>query len=212
MTTTAPAGTPAGGMDTNRGRAWLVTGLVVAVVLLIGSAGATVSWIGVGRTSSFGAVGSGYSHMGGSGGMMRGRVATSVPALPGTTVQVTAVDMGAMMGGTGPMRLVLDRATAPAGTVSLVLANSGNRPHELLVLPLSDDQRAGTRPVRSDGTVDESGSVTEASRSGASGTGDGIAPGTAGWTSVDLPAGRYELLCNLPGHYAAGMFAELTVS
>jgi hypothetical protein len=26
------------------------------------------------------------------------------------------------------------------------------------------------------------------------------------------PAGRYELVCNLPGHYAAGMYAEITVS
>lgn len=37
-------------------------------------------------------------------------------------------------------------------------------------------------------------------------------PRTAGWTTLDLPAGRYELICNLPGHYAAGMYTELTVS
>jgi len=27
-----------------------------------------------------------------------------------------------------------------------------------------------------------------------------------------LAAGRYELLCNLPGHYAAGMYTELDVT
>jgi len=27
-----------------------------------------------------------------------------------------------------------------------------------------------------------------------------------------LKPGRYEVLCNLPGHYAAGMYAELDVT
>ncbi len=40
--------------------------------------------------------------------------------------------------------------------------------------------------------------------------GDGIAVGAAGW--VTLEPGRYELVCNLPGHYAAGMYNELDVS
>ncbi len=41
--------------------------------------------------------------------------------------------------------------------------------------------------------------------------GDGIAPGAASWVTLHLDAGRYELICNLPGHYAAGMFTELDV-
>ncbi len=28
---------------------------------------------------------------------------------------------------------------------------------------------------------------------------------------LDLEAGKYALVCNLPGHYAAGMFADFTV-
>jgi uncharacterized cupredoxin-like copper-binding protein len=28
---------------------------------------------------------------------------------------------------------------------------------------------------------------------------------------VTLPPGRYELVCNLPGHYAAGMYSQLSV-
>ncbi|WP_253033861.1 sulfocyanin-like copper-binding protein [Arthrobacter sp. H16F315] len=27
-----------------------------------------------------------------------------------------------------------------------------------------------------------------------------------------MPPGRYELVCNLPGHYAAGMYSQLKVS
>lgn len=40
----------------------------------------------------------------------------------------------------------------------------------------------------------------------------GIDPGAIGWVTVDLPRGAYELVCNLPGHYAAGMYTELRVS
>lgn len=197
-------------------RMWLVVGLVTAVVLLVGSVAATAAGAGpagIGPTTnrgwSFAGPGPGPGY--GPGGMMRGRVDTAVPQLEGTTVRVTAVDMGAMMGGQGPMGLIADRSSAPAGTVSLVLANAGWRTHELVVLPLADGQPVGTRAVGADGTVDESGSLGEASRTGGAGTGDGIEPQAAGWTTLDLPAGRYELVCNLPGHYAAGMYAELTV-
>ena len=41
--------------------------------------------------------------------------------------------------------------------------------------------------------------------------GDGIAPGTSSWVTLPLAPGRDELVCNLPGHYAAGMYAQITV-
>ena len=201
---TGAAGRDLPGRAGGRRRARLVAVLVTAVVLLVGSVTATIAWGGPGRSSTA-VVGSGW------GGIMGGRVAASVPQLGGTTVHVTAVDMGAMMGG-GRAGLVLDRASVPAGTVSLALTNAGRRAHELVVLPLAGGQQVGARTVGADGTVDESGSLGEASRSGGADTGDGIRPGAAGWTTLDLPAGRYELICNIPGHYAAGMYAELTVS
>lgn len=203
----APASPPAGGRRPG-GRAWLVAALVTAVALLVGSIAGTIAWSRNGGVST--STGSSWSRSG--GGMMGGRVSTRVPTLPGTTVQVTALDMGAMMGGRAGMRLAVDRTTVPAGTVSLVLGNSGFRTHELVVLPLAAGQQAGTRSVGSDRKVDETGSLGEASQTGGSGTGEGVQPGTAGWTTLDLPAGRYELVCNLPGHYAAGMYAELTVN
>jgi uncharacterized cupredoxin-like copper-binding protein len=180
---------------------------VTAVVLLVGSIAGTIAWTRGGASTPTGSAWSGSY-----GGMMGGRLSTRVPALPGTTVRVTAVDMGAMMGGRSGMRLVVDRSSVPAGTVSLVLGNLGFRIHELVVLPLASDQQAGERAVGSDRKVDETGSLGEASQTAGSGTGEGIQPGAAGWTTLDLPAGRYELICNLPGHYAAGMFTELSVS
>jgi len=54
--------------------------------------------------------------------------------------------------------------------------------------------------------------VGEASASCAEGSGEGILPGALGWVTVTLRPGRYEIVCNLPGHYAAGMYAQITVT
>jgi uncharacterized cupredoxin-like copper-binding protein len=79
-------------------------------------------------------------------------------------------------------------------------------------VPLAAGQRPGTRTVGSDGKVDERDSLGEVSATCRAGEGDGIAAGSSGWVSLPLPVGRYELVCNLPGHYAAGMYAELDVA
>jgi uncharacterized cupredoxin-like copper-binding protein len=82
--------------------------------------------------------------------------------------------------------------------------------HELVVMRLPEGG-VGTRSVGADGRVSEEGSLGEASRSCGEGAGEGIAPGAVSWVSLNLASGRYELICNLPGHYAMGMFTELDV-
>jgi len=144
----------------------------------------------------------------------------TVPNLPGTVVNVSVTNMGGpMLGGPGMgggvrggmMRLTADVTSVPHGTVSFVATNLGSINHELVILPLPGNQIAGTRPLRDDSTVDEAASIGEASNTCGSGTGDGIAPGASSWTTVTLAPGRYELVCNLPGHYAAGMYTQLTI-
>ena len=75
--------------------------------------------------------------------------------------------------------------------------------------PLDDASWALVGPR---GRVSEAGSLGEASRSCGPGPGEGITAGSAGWTTLTLPAGRYELVCNLHNHYANGMRQALTVS
>lgn len=142
-----------------------------------------------------------------------------VPALAGTVVDATLVNMGGPMmmnaptgSMTGMMRLTLDRSTVTHGQVSLLAINAGNVNHELVILPLPTGQIVGTRAIGADARIDETGSLGEASNTCSAGSGDGIAPGTSSWVTVSLPAGRYEIVCNLPGHYASGMYAQLTVS
>lgn len=142
-------------------------------------------------------------------------------SLPGRVVRVRLMGMGNgggmmggddMMGGAGGMlRLLADRASVPSGRVSFTAENLGNATHELVVLPLSAGQSAGQRVVGTGDRVDEAGSLGEASRSCGAGAGDGIRAGAAGWVTLDLKPGRYELVCNLKGHYRAGMYAELDV-
>ncbi|WP_158274575.1 plastocyanin/azurin family copper-binding protein [Cellulomonas sp. WB94] len=199
---------------TPRGR--LIAGLVAAVALLLGSAGAVVAWSSANHDSSRAVT---WGGNGGRAGMLGPRSGTdsSVPDLPGTVVHAVVGDMGGpMMRGNdrsaASMYLHLDRTTVPHGTVSFVVTNAGMRNHELVVLPLDGDQRAGSRVAGTDRRIDESGSLGEVADAGGGSGDSGIAPGATGWVTLDLPAGRYELVCNLPGHYAAGMFAEITVT
>lgn len=163
----------------------------------------------------------------------------AVPALAGSQVSATLVDLrammrggtagstaGGMMGGGGPplgqndwhrfrhgmMRVTLAPTSVVHGTVSLRVHNTGYLTHELVVLPLAAGQAAGSRVPGPDGQVAEVGSLGEASGSCAAGSGDGIDAGSTGWVTLRLPAGRYEIVCNLPGHYAAGMRIEFDVT
>jgi uncharacterized cupredoxin-like copper-binding protein len=112
----------------------------------------------------------------------------------------------------GMMRLVAHPKTVPAGKVTLRVFNTGSLSHEVIVLPLPRGRFAGERAIGPNGRVSERGSLAEASRTCGAGEGDGIAPRTTGWTTLRLQPGRYELVCNNPGHYGAGMYAELDVT
>jgi len=187
-------------------RPLLVGALVAAVVALVASGA-----VAVGALS--GGVGPGWH------GFLAGS-ARDAPKLPGTVVTVSLRNMGGpMMGGQGntmmgrgSMGLIADHATVPHGTVSFFVTNDGSINHEMVVLPLSETQAVGTRPIAGDGQVDESGSHGEASKTNGEGAGEGIVPGASGWMTITLAPGHYELVCNLAGHYRSGMFADLTVT
>ncbi len=143
----------------------------------------------------------------------------TVPHLAGTVVTVDLADTGATPDGqhsrmTSGVRisLIVDRDTVPRGAVSFLAINRGNIAHELVVLPLADGQAAGARPIGSDATVSEAGVLAEASAPCGEGPGSSIPPGASSWVVATLPPGHYELICNLPGHYAAGAYTELTVT
>jgi uncharacterized cupredoxin-like copper-binding protein len=90
--------------------------------------------------------------------------------------------------------------TAAAGTVTFEAANVGKVEHELEVVKTetkADALELDGPKAKVDG--EERGEV------------GGIAAGESKDLKVDLDAGHYILLCNLPGHYQQGMRADFTV-
>jgi uncharacterized cupredoxin-like copper-binding protein len=97
-------------------------------------------------------------------------------------------------------------ATGKAGSVSISAKNVGQLPHELVLA--RTNAAPDKLPTLSDGSVDES-------KLEAQGNAPGEIPETPAGESkkatLELPAGRYVMYCNIPGHYVAGMYGTLTV-
>lgn len=92
-----------------------------------------------------------------------------------------------------------DSPNATSGKVEFNADNVGKLPHELVVL--KTDEAAGSLKVTG-GRVSEKDSV---------GSIHDIAAGDSKADELDLKPGKYVLVCNLPGHYQAGMYTPLTV-
>jgi uncharacterized cupredoxin-like copper-binding protein len=88
-----------------------------------------------------------------------------------------------------------------AGTVTLIARNAGSTIHDLVLLKTDvavdklpvDGQ---TQKAKEDGRID---AVTQ------------ISPGKSSNLRIELPAGAYVVLCNVPTHYQLGMRSALTV-
>jgi uncharacterized cupredoxin-like copper-binding protein len=204
--------------------------------LVLGVATASIA-LGIASTAALTAAGLGNP----GGPFLTAPPSCEVPALPGAVVDVTLTDMpGTMMGpGMGPammglrpsgqygpgapapgypwpgmrmMGLSLSSTTVPAGQVSLRVVNDGAWIHELAVLPLESGHNIGQRRIEADNKVDESASLGHVEGSCGADEGDGLVPGASGWTTITLAPGRYELICNIAGHYRAGMYDLLDVA
>ena len=101
-------------------------------------------------------------------------------------------------------RIKVAPARVRAGDVRLLVRNQGPDTHELIIVRAGRGR--GPLPLRSDGlTVDEEAlpSVGEE---------DDWSPGRRSELVLHLKPGRYELFCNMAGHYLGGMRAELVVT
>jgi uncharacterized cupredoxin-like copper-binding protein len=117
---------------------------------------------------------------------------SSYRARAGTEVRVTERDF----------RIKIAPAKVRAGDVRLLLQNKGPDAHELIMVRASH----GRLPLRTDGlTVDEEGLASVE-------TVEAQPPGTVDELLVHLKPGRYELFCNMAGHYQGGMRAVLVVT
>jgi uncharacterized cupredoxin-like copper-binding protein len=98
-------------------------------------------------------------------------------------------------------QIVVEPGRIPAGEVELVVRNQGPDTHELIMVR----SRGSQPPLRRDGlTVDEE-ALHEV------GAVEGVHPDGVGRVRLHLAPGRYELFCNMAGHFMAGMHGELVV-
>ncbi|MGI8504350.1 MAG: sulfocyanin-like copper-binding protein [Hassallia sp.] len=103
------------------------------------------------------------------------------------------------------MKFELSQSTVPAGDVEFVVTNKGKMPHEMEVV--KTDLTVDKLPVSSDGRLDtdkagkEIGEIEE----------DDLKSGATKTLKVNLTPGKYLIVCNLPGHFKAGMRTFLTV-
>jgi uncharacterized cupredoxin-like copper-binding protein len=89
-------------------------------------------------------------------------------------------------------------ADVASGPVTFNVSNAGKVEHEFVVVKTSKP----ASDLLKDGKADETGNVGEIGS---------VKPGQTKALKLELAAGHYALLCNLPGHYAAGQYADLTV-
>jgi uncharacterized cupredoxin-like copper-binding protein len=109
---------------------------------------------------------------------------------------------GGMMGG---MALRTNVASVKAGKITFDVTNlSRSIVHEMIVVavenpnaPLPYDYNTGQIPEKQVKMLGET---------------DEMEPNAEKTISLDLKAGNYLLICNVPGHYAAGMWSTLTVT
>ena len=140
-------------------------------------------------------------------------------ALAATIVKVELIDQGAAMqmatgmayGTPGldiskaTMGIKTSTATAPAGIVSFQVTNtSKDTVHEMIVMYLKDP----TKPLP---YIDKDSKVGE-DKAFDKGEVSELNPGKSGTVTLVLKPGKYLLICNVAGHFAAGMWTEFEVT
>jgi len=131
--------------------------------------------------------------------MLAASIASFAATSP-TTIHVTLTGEGG-----SDMAIKLDQSTVKAGKVTFDVTNEAmGEDHEMVLVRLKDKNQ--TIPVIKDKhRVDESklksmGEVAD------------LKPGDHGTLTATLKPGAYELMCNVKGHYEAGMHTVLTVT
>lgn len=123
----------------------------------------------------------------------------STTTLPPGTVGVQLIDVDAQT-----QAMTLSSASAPSGTITFQVTNTGTMEHEFLVI--DTDTAAADLPYDESTDRVPEGDVTVLDEI------EGIQPGETKTLELDLEAGHYALICNLVKHWRQGMRADFTAS
>jgi uncharacterized cupredoxin-like copper-binding protein len=134
-----------------------------------------------------------------------------------TTVETTASDTAASTGGgaagSAALEIKMDdyafipkNGQAKAGKTVITAPNVGAVEHEMVLF--RTNMNPAKLPTEADGSVDEE-KMDEVAEEG--GEIADVEAGKSKSETFDLKPGKYVMFCNLPGHYALGMYGTLTV-
>jgi uncharacterized cupredoxin-like copper-binding protein len=101
-------------------------------------------------------------------------------------------------------KIVLDQGSVRGGKVTFDVTNDGPSQHEFVVF--KTDLDPAKLPTNADGDVDEGEKLEPVDEI------EDIGKGDTPSLSVDLDAGHYVAVCNLPAHYRQGMRVEFSVT
>jgi len=122
-----------------------------------------------------------------------------------TTMPAPAVVSNDISGTVKEWAVAIDAAEAKAGDVKFTMKNEGAVPHEFIIV--KTEFAPGKIPLGPNNRFNEDGEGVFVP-----GEISEWQPGTTGTVTLKLDAGNYQLLCNIAGHYANGMFTQLKVS
>jgi len=140
-----------------------------------------------------GATGGGMGSMGAMGAMGSTGTTTTKATAPAAAPSSNTIAVALT-----EMKVAPTPAAAPAGEVTFNVDNAGALPHEMVVIKTKKpaDQLGTGSTVPETGKVGETGDMPAKSKK---------------TLKLKLAAGHYALICNVPGHYAAGMHADFNV-
>ena len=111
---------------------------------------------------------------------------------------------GVVSGHVKEWEVMLEADEVPAGEVTFEIENQGTIQHEFLVVKTDVD--LGQIPVEDGRFSEEQESILMVDEI------PEYANGTTEQLTVMLEPGVYQLVCNISGHYEAGMYTKLTVT
>lgn len=116
-------------------------------------------------------------------------------AYPATGMDMSKATMG----------IKLSAASAPTGVITFHVTNtSKDTIHEMIVM-YREDPAQPLPYIASDSRVDED-------KAGDKGEVSELDPGASGSLTVFLKPGHYVLICNVAGHFAAGMWTQIEIT
>lgn len=128
-----------------------------------------------------------------------------------TTETETAAGGGGGAGATltikmGDFYFAPKNVTVQAGATTIEAPNEGSAEHELVLF--KTNKNPASLPTEANGDVDEEKLDEEAEEVGEIAD---VEPGETKSEKFNLTPGKYVMFCNIPGHYAQGMYGSLTV-